>query len=206
MNCGKTILLPIIVLSAIILIAGTVGTVLSLNRNPEEKSWCDYGSGDIFSGAGCRLSEDGLYHADSVTEFSREGVIAIDAEKGAVKSIRFITTLQEAGKTPENAEKTCAAFLQDVAERIGFDQYGQPQQVQYCDAETFKHSPKDPYEALLGGYVLFEYSFRDDENTLWIVHLYSPTENVLNGMVLKLVDDSEYEGYQAQMEQEEIEE
>lgn len=206
MNCGKTILLPMVILCVIILVAGTVGVVLGLNRKPAEKSFFDYGSEDVFSGDGCRLSEDGLYHAEPVTEFSREGEIAIDAEEDSIKSIRFISTLQNEEESPEQTERICASFLQDVTEKIGFEQYGQPQQVQYCDNETFKHCPEDPYEALLGGYVLFEYTFRDAENALWIVHLYSPAENTLNGMVLKLIDDSEYEGYQAQMEQKEIEE
>ena len=117
MNCGKTILLPMVILCVIILVAGTVGVVLGLNRKPAEKSFFDYGSEDVFSGDGCRLSEDGLYHAEPVTEFSREGEIAIDAEEDSIKSIRFISTLQNEEESPEQTERICASFLQDVTEK-----------------------------------------------------------------------------------------
>lgn len=200
MNDGKILILPAIILCAVMLIGGVVGVFLIMKNQKEEKSYFDYARNDVFSGDGCRLSEDGLYHAEPVTEFLREGEIVIDAEKESVKSVRFISTLWTADQSADDVEKNCNLFLQNVTERIGFSQFGEPQKIQYCDNETYKHCPEDPKDALLEGYVLFEYSFRDADSVLWIVHLYSPAEDILNGMVLKLIDESDYEGYQAQME------
>ena len=74
-----------------------------------------------------------------------------------------------------------------------------PKKLQFADDETYNDCPEHEYEALIKGYVLFEYSYRDAEGSLWIVQIYSPRDNMLSATVIKNLDLSGYVDYEPQI-------
>ena len=97
------------------------------------------------------------------------------------------------------AEDSVKAFVKSYSEQNEFPIVETPKKLQFADDETYKGCPEHDYEALIKGYVLFEYSYRDAEGSLWIVQVYSPKDNMLSATVIKNLDTSGYVDYEPQI-------
>ena len=91
-------------------------------------------------------------------------------------------------------------FVKDFADAKKLSIIENPIELQYCDEENFKNRPEDDYVALSEGYILFEYSYRDKDGVLWIVQVFSPQEDYLSGLIVKQVNEEEFEGFEPQVD------
>ena len=91
-------------------------------------------------------------------------------------------------------------FVKDFADAKKLSIIENPIELQYCDEENFKNRPEDDYVALSEGYILFEYSYRDKDGVLWIVQVFSPQEDYLSGLIVKQINEEEFEGYEPQVD------
>ncbi len=111
-----------------------------------------------------------------------------------------MTVLLDGAKYEQNdLYKTVADFVSAYTDVFGFEVINEPNVIPFTSDDVYKQRPEDAYEALKYGFVLFEYSYRDKEGFLWIVQLFSPRDNELDGTVTKLVDETGYDGFVPQI-------
>ena len=91
-------------------------------------------------------------------------------------------------------------FVKDFADAKKLSIIENPIELQYCDEENFKNRPEDDYVALSEGYILLEYSYRDKDGVLWIVQVFSPQEDYLSGLIVKQINEDEFEGFEPQVD------
>ena len=121
-------------------------------------------------------------------------------KEGSVSSISFTADiLTEETLKITDTEKTVADFVKSYSESLSFPIEVIPQKVRFADEETYKSCPDNDYEALIKGYLMFEYSYRDTEGILWIVQIYSPRDNILSASVMCYLDDSGFTNFEAQI-------
>lgn len=202
MNKGKIVLLPVFIVTAVVLtglIAGIIACIFT-----KENSVFDGTSLDYFRTMGAEESVDGIYRISKIKEFGCEGFAEITVNGQDVLSITFTTVLLDEEKYAQTVlNKTVDSFISAYSETLGFDMINEPKVNPFTNEEMYKERPEDDYEALKNGYVTFEYSYRDKEGCLWVVQLYSPRDNELNGTVMKLIDETGYDGFIPQISMEE---
>jgi len=198
MNKGKIVLLPIIIITAVVLCGLITGIVVSLY--PKGNS--------IFSGTdlehlksmGAEESVDGIYRISETSEFGYEGNAEIKVMEQEVLSITFTAVLLDGDKYEKtNLNKTVADFVSAYSNVLGFEVIDEAKVIPFTSDEMYQNRPEDDYEALKYGFVMFEYSYRDGDGFLWIVQLFSPRDNELDGTVTKLVDETGYDGFVPQI-------
>lgn len=204
MNKGKVVLFPLVIIAALCVIA-IVGGLIFAMRSPipvsvGKKLMFDISSIDELTERGLNPELSGNYLMNDATEFGYEGVAEFKVKDEKIKSITFDVVLMEADpiKVTE-AEESVTAFVEAYSERFGFPIIESPKKIQFADDTTYQSCPKQEYEALIKGYVLFEYSYRDVNGILWIVQIYSPRDNMLAASVIKYLDMSGYVDYEPQI-------
>ena len=204
MRKGKIVLCPMFIVAALC-IAALIGGLIFAIRSPTpesigEKLMFDISSIDELADRGLKPDLSGNYQMNEATEFGYEGVAEFKVKDENIKSIAFDVVLLESDPIKiTDAEKSIKAFVSAYSERFGFPVVETPKKLQFVDDETYKSCPENEYEALLKGYVLFEYSYRDANGILWIVQIYSPKDNLLSATVIKNLDMSGYVDYEPQI-------
>jgi len=202
MKIGKIVLLPMLCAFVILMIT----VVVALLAGSEDKatgSVFDYQNAEQIEADGYTRSLDGSYSIQKIEAFSYIGAAKIKVSSDAVKAICFTAVLSESETLDAAfAKKTAENYVRAFSTEYGFSEIETPIGVQYCDEETFKSCPADMYDAMAGGYLLLEYSYRDAGGVLWIAQVYSPAENIIKGSLTKQVDESDYADFQPQINME----
>lgn len=198
MNKGKIAVIPIFILSILVMAIGSLVFILSFKE--KTKSIFNYETVEVIEKDGHRRALDGSFKLTGIDEFGFSGDGQIDVDE-KIQSIWFITNLStekvlDEGETSVIVEK----FIKSYSGKLRFPIIEEPVKIPYCDEETLKSRPEDDYKALAEGYILFEYSYRDLDGTLWIAQIFSPQENILKGLLVKQIDETEFEGYIPQMD------
>lgn len=198
MNKGKIVLLPIIIITAVVLCGLITGIVVSLY--PKGNSIFSGTDLEYLKSMGAEESVDGIYRISETSEFGYEGNAEIKVMEQEVLSITFTAVLLDGDKYEKtNLNKTVADFVSAYSNVLGFEVIDEAKVIPFTSDEMYKNRPEDDYEALKYGFVMFEYSYRDGEGFLWIVQLFSPRDNELDGTVTKLVDETGYDGFVPQI-------
>lgn len=204
MNKGKVVLFPLLIVAALCVVA-IIGGLIFVMRSPTpvsvgKKLMFDISSIEELTERGLMPDLSGNYLMNDATEFGYDGVAEFKVKDEKIKSITFDVVLMEADpiKVTE-AEESVTAFVEAYSERFGFPVIKSPKKIQFADDITYQSCPKQEYEALIKGYVLFEYSYRDVNGILWIVQIYSPRDNMLAASVIKYLDMSGYVDYEPQI-------
>ena len=204
MKKGKVVLCPMFIVAALC-IAALIGGLIYAMVSPTsvsvgKKLMFDISSIDELEDRGLKPDLSGNYQMNDATEFGYEGVAEFKVKDEIIRSITFDVVLLESDpiKVTE-AEESVKAFVSAYSERFGFPFVETPKKLQFVDDETYKSCPENEYEALLKGYVLFEYSYRDVNGILWIVQTYSPKDNLLCATAIKYLDMSGYVDFEPQI-------
>ena len=204
MRKGKIVLCPMFIVAALC-IAALIGGLIFAMRSPTPESvgkklMFDMSSVDELEERGIKPDLSGNYLMSDATEFGYDGVAEFKVKDENIQSITFDVVLLESDSIKiTDAEESVSAFVSAYSERFYFPVVETPKKIQFTDDETYKSCPENEYEALLKGYVLFEYSYRDANGILWIVQIYSPKDNVLCATVIKNLDMSGYVDYEPQI-------
>lgn len=204
MKKGKIVLCPMFIVAALC-IAALIGGLIFAMRSPISESigkklMFDISSIDELKERGIKPELSGNYLMNDATEFGYDGVAEFKVKDEKIKSIAFEVVLMESDPIKiTEAEESIKAFVSAYSERFGFPVVETPKKLQFVDDETYKSCPDNEYDALLKGYVLFEYSYRDVNGVLWIVQVYSPKDNMLCATVIKNLDMSGYVDYEPQI-------
>lgn len=197
MNKGKIVLLPIII-TAVVLCGLITGIVVSLY--PKGNSIFSGTDLEYLKSMGAEESVDGIYRISETSEFGYEGNAEIKVMEQEVLSITFTAVLLDGDKYEKtNLNKTVADFVSAYSNVLGFEVIDEAKVIPFTSDEMYQNRPEDDYEALKYGFVMFEYSYRDGDGFLWIVQLFSPRDNELDGTVTKLVDETGYDGFVPQI-------
>lgn len=204
MKQGKVLITPIIlvaVLCLIALIAGLIYGITTPEKTPAKQSSLFYLSKtDELTKAGFVKSLDGSYEKMDVNEFGYVGTMTVAETNGEVaKTIFTVDLITDESIKITDAENAVSDFLKTFANGFSFPNAKEPVRIQFADDETYKSCPANEYEALIKGYVLFEYSYRDAGSHLWILQIYSPRDGVLSASVAKHVDQTGFADYEAQI-------
>lgn len=198
MNKGKIVLLPIIIITAVVLCGLITGIVVSLY--PKGNSIFSGTDLEYLKSMGAEESVDGIYRISETSEFGYEGNAEIKVMEQEVLSITFTAVLLDGDKYEKtNLNKTVADFVSAYSNVLGFEVIDEAKVIPFTSDEMYQNRPEDDYEALKYGFVMFEYSYRDGDGFLWIVQLFSPRDNELDGTVTKLVDETGYDGFVPQI-------
>lgn len=202
MKQGKVVLFPMI-LVAVLCIVGLIGGLIYVflvpeTEKPKEASLFAIGSLQELTESGFTQSLDGSYEKNDAKEFGVIGTMIAREKDGAVTDLAFTADLLTGDSIKiTEAESAVAEFVESYSKALGFPILDEPKMLQFADDETYKNCPENEYEALIGGYVLFEYSYRDAVSILWIVQIYSPKDQVLSASVMKYPDASGFTDYEA---------
>ena len=204
MKAGKVVLFPIFIIAALC-IAAIIGGLIFAMRSPTPESigkklLFDISSIDELAEMGIKPDLSGNYMMNDARSFGYNGVAEFKVKDENIKSVTFDVVLMESDPIRiTEAEDSVKSFISALSEQNGFPIVDTPKKLQFADDETFKNCPKHEYEALTKGYVLFEYSYRDTEGSLWIVQIYSPKDNMLSATVIKNLDTSGYVDFEPQI-------
>ena len=204
MKAGKVVLFPIFIIAALC-IAAIIGGLIFAMRSPTPESigkklLFDISSIDELEEMGIKPNLSGNYMMNDARSFGYNGVAEFKVKDENIQSITFDVVLLESDSIKiTDAEESVSAFVSAYSERFYFPVVETPKKIQFTDDKTYKSCPENEYEALLKGYVLFEYSYRDANGILWIVQIYSPKDNVLCATVIKNLDMSGYVDYEPQI-------
>jgi len=204
MKAGKVVLCPMFIVAALC-VAAIIGGLIFAMRPPAqesvgEKLLFDISGVDELKELGVKPDLSGNYLMSEAESFGYEGVAEFKVKDENIKSITFDIVLMESDPIKiTEAEDSIKAFVKSYSEQNEFPIVETPKKLQFADDETYKGCPEHDYEALIKGYVLFEYSYRDAEGSLWIVQVYSPKDNMLSATVIKNLDTSGYVDYEPQI-------
>lgn len=204
MKAGKVVLCPMFIVAALC-VAAIIGGLIFAMRPPAqesvgEKLLFDISGIDELKELGVKPDLSGNYLMTGAESFGYEGVAEFKIKDENIKSITFDIVLMESDPIKiTEAEDSIKAFVKSYSEQNEFPIVETPKKLQFADDETYKGCPEHDYEALIKGYVLFEYSYRDAEGSLWIVQVYSPKDNMLSATVIKNLDTSGYVDYEPQI-------
>lgn len=200
MREGKIVMMPIII-AAILIICCAVAFIF-INPQKEDKSVFDYHTVGQILDDGYKRAIDDSFKLTGINECGYSGDAQIDiSDDEKIESIWFITNLSRDIQNEDNKiESIVKKFVESYSEKRGFSIINKPVVLQYSDDETFKNRPDDDYKALAEGYVIFEYSYRDAEGILWIAQVFSPNENCLSGLLVKQINEEDFEGYIPQVD------
>lgn len=204
MKKGKVVLAPMFIV-AILCVVAIIGGLIFAMRYPTpesigQKLLFDISSINELEEMGIKPNLSGNYLMNNAQSFGYDGVVEFKVKDENIKAVTFDVVLMESDPIKiTEAEDDVKAFISAFSEQNGFPIVDSPKKIQFADDETFKSCPKSEYEALIKGYILFEYSYRDAEGSLWIVQIYSPKDNVLSATVIKNLDASGYVDYEPQI-------
>lgn len=206
MRKGKVLLFPMFAATALCIVA-IIGGLIFMLRPPEAEEDQDNRT-DLFEKAGIHdladagLSPDldGSYRINGVKAFGYSGDVEYRVKDENIAAIVFNTYLIESKDiNVSDAEIAVENYVEAYSVDKGFPIVETPQIFQFADDETYKNCPENLFEALIKGYVLFEYSYRDTDGMLWTVQVYSPKDEVLCGTIIKHLDMSGYVDYEPQI-------
>lgn len=204
MKQGKVLITPMILVAVLCMIGLIAGLIYGIGHSGDAPKSEDF----VFS---CRTeadlhkfgfeqSLDGSYELNESVQFGYKGFMTASVKDDAVSSITFTADILtgESIKITE-AEDAVASFVESYSKDLDFPPTATPQMVRFADEETYKSCPDNEYEALIKGYLMFEYSYRDTEGILWIVQIYSPRDNIVSASVMCYPDDSGFTDFEAQI-------
>ena len=197
MKKGKTLLLPIIIAASVLIVAAAVMLIISLSGKTAEQSLFDLNSAADFEKQGYKLSVNGSYQIIGTEEFGFTGDVDAAVENDKLLSVCFRTNLIEGEElNAEESKKKIEEFMASFSESEGFPLPEHPSVLQFTNDEVFETCPEDPYQALVESYVLFEYSYRDENGVIWLTQIFSPKDETLTALVMKCCDSSGFDGYE----------
>lgn len=204
MKKGKVVLLPMIVVAILCVVAIVVGLIFAMRPTaPESKkaeSLFNFSTVEEASKKGATLDLSGNYLLSDAEAFGYKGVAEFKTKDKTIASITFDVVLLESDSIKiTEAEDAVKDFVKAYSEQFKFPIQETPIKIQFADDETYKCCPSHDYEALIKGYVLFEYSYRDTDGMIWVVQIYSPKDNMLSATVNKYLDMSGFVGYEPQI-------
>lgn len=138
-------------------------------------------------------SLDGTYRIDRVECFGYTGYAEFKINGDNIAAVKFLCELK-------GEEKAVSDFVAAYSHELSFAFQNEPTVVPFTDGETYKSRPDDKYDALIKGFDMFEYSYRDRDGILWLVQIYSPSDNKLTASVTKITDETGYEDYEPQID------
>ena len=204
MKQGKVLITPMILVAVLCLIGLIAGLIYGIGYSDEksktEESVFSCRTEKELKEFGFEHSLNGSYELNNVNQFGYKGFVTAAVKTGAVSSISFTADILT-GETLKitDTEKAVADFVKSYSESLSFPLEVAPQKVRFANEETYKSCPDNDYEALIKGYLMFEYSYRDTEGILWIVQIYSPRDNILSASVMCYLDDSGFTNFEAQI-------
>ena len=187
------------ILVAVMAISAMVIGLFFIKGKREEKSIFDFYTVGQVLDAGHKIAIDDSFKLTGIEEFGYTGDGQIDAVGESIDSIWFITNLSTDVNNCD-VKTVVKKFVKDFADAKKLSIIETPIKLQYCDEENFKNRPEDDYIALSKGYILFEYSYRGKDGVLWIVQVFSPQEGYLSGLIVKQINEEEFEGYIPQVD------
>lgn len=204
MKKGKVVLCPMFIVAALCIAALVGGLIFAMGSpepdNTEEDSLFYISNVEELIEQGIKPELSGNYLMNDATEFGYEGAAEFKVKDENIKSIAFDVVLMESDPIKiTEAEESVKAFVSAYSKQFGFPVVETPKKIQFVDDDTYKSCPENEYEALIKGFVLFEYSYRDADGVLWIVQVYSPKDNVLSATVRKYPDMSGFVDYEPQI-------
>lgn len=198
MKQGKVVVLPMIIVAVLLIVSFVVGLFI-FKPNDENKSIFDYFTVGQILDDGYKTAIDDSFKFTGIKEYGYNGDGQIDVLENEICSIWFVTNLSK-DISKDNVESLVTKFITDFSKSNQLSIIEEPIKLQYCDEENFKNRPEDDYIALSEGYILFEYSYRDKDGVLWIVQVFSPQEDYLSGLIVKQINEDEFEGYEPQVD------
>ena len=188
--------LILIIISSLVLIGLLIGLVIVLNQN-NQKSVFDYENAKQVLSDGYKRSIDERFKLTGIKEFGYTGDAEIDAATDTIDSTWFVTVLSDdtCKLDSDQIKKLVDDFVKAYSKEFDFSFIEHPSLVPYCDEETYSDKPDDDCKALVEGYVLFEYSYRDKDGVLWLAQIFSPREDVLEGLLVKQFNDEDFNGF-----------
>lgn len=176
----------------------TFGLVFVKGQSPKKSIFDFHTVGQVLN-AGNKRAIDDCFKFTGIEEFGYMGDGEIEAVNESIDSIWFITKLSTDVDSCD-VKNTVTKFVKDFCVSKNLSIIDNPIKLQYCDEENFKNRPEDDYVALSEGYILFEYSYRDKDGVLWIVQVFSPQEDYLSGLIVKQINEEDFEGYEPQVD------
>lgn len=204
MKQGKVIITPMILVAVLCLIGLIAGLIYGIGHSDDapksENSVFSCRTEADLQTFGFEHSLDGSYVLNESVQFGHKGFMTASVKDDAVSSITFTVDILtgESIKITET-EDAVASFVESYCKNLDFPLEVTPQKVRFADEETYKSCPDNDYEALIKGYLMFEYSYRDTEGILWIVQIYSPRDNIVSASVMCYPDDSGFTDFEAQI-------
>ena len=147
-------------------------------------------------------SLDGVYRIESVKCFGYKGDAEFKIKGDSISAVKFLCGLEYSDNV-NTAEKTVKNFVAAYSRDFSFTFQSEPTVVPFTDGETYKDRPDnkyDKYDALINGFDMLEYSYRDKDGILWLAQIYSPTDCKLTASVTKINDETGYEDYEPQID------
>lgn len=144
-------------------------------------------------------SLDGVYRIESVKCFGYKGDAEFKIKGDSISAVRFLCELEYLDNA-NTAEKAVKNFVAAYSHELSFTFQNEPTVVPFTDGETYKSRPDDKYDALIKGFDMLEYSYRDKDGILWLAQIYSPTDCKLTASVTKINDETGYEEYEPQID------
>lgn len=144
-------------------------------------------------------SLDGVYRINHIKCFGYTGDAEFKIKGDSISTVKFLYELEY----PDNAnaaEKTVKNFVTAYSRDLSFTIQSEPTVVPFTDGETYKDKPDNKYDALINGFDMLEYSYRDKDGILWLAQIYSPTDCKLTASVTKINDETGYEDYEPQID------
>lgn len=206
MRKGKVLLFPMFAATALCIVAIIGGLIFMLRPPPEAEDQDE--RTDVFEKAdihdltvsGLSPDLDGNYRTNEAKAFGYSGEAEYVIKDENVSAIVFNANLIESKDiNASDAEIAVKKFVETYSKDKGFPIIETPQIIQFADDETYKSCPENLYEALIKGYVLLEYSYRDADGVLWIAQMYSPRDEMLCGTINKYLDMSGYVDFEPQI-------
>lgn len=199
MKKGKIVLFPMVILAILIIASVIVGVAYTFAE--KESSIFDYSTVEQIYKDENKRSVDDSFKFSGIEEFGYVGDGEIDASEENIDCVWFVTNLSEnLTRDAKDVKEIVSGFVNAYSNKYKFTIIEEPAIVQYCDEETYKQCPDDEYEALIDSYVLFEYSYWDSDGVLWIAQIFSPGNNTLKGLLVKQINDSDFEGFIPQID------
>lgn len=204
MSKGKVVILPLIITAVIVIAASIIGIFFHFAGETEgnkTKSSFYYATPAEVRADGYNLSVKNTFDITDRKEFGYEGATEIRISDDRITSINFKFNMFEGAEiNAKEEEKKVKEFVSAYSAALQFPILEKPFLVQFSDDEKFEKRPENPYVGLAEGYYLFEYSYRDNNGILWIVHIYSPRDEMVTASVTKYLDDSSFEGFEPQID------
>lgn len=198
MKQGKVVILPMIFIAIFVLVSVIVG-IFFIRDQSKNKSIFEYSTVEEILDDGYKTSIDDSFKLTGIEEFGYTGDGQIDVTNDSIDSIWFITHLST-DISHGDIKEIVTGFVKGFSDNRNYPFIDSPVKLAYCDEETLKNRPDDDYTALSEGYILYEYSYRDKDGVLWIVQVFSPQEGYLSGLIVKQINEEEFEGYIPQVD------